>query len=67
MFKAERYAQGKWDVHLFDESGEYPVRVGHIIGGNRKYLAEKGPRNLGYFQTKGQALQAIAECEKQAS
>ena len=47
--KIEKYAFGKWDVRT---RGDYPRRVGHIVGGNRRYLAEMGPdRSLGYFET----------------
>ena len=58
--KLQRYAIGKWDVLT---TGEYPARVGHIVGGNGKYLAETGPVTLGYYPTLKAAQAAIATVE----
>lgn len=55
--KTERYAIEKWMVYT---TGDYPKRIGHIVGGNRKYLAEMGPDGtLGYFRTIRAAKEAI--------
>ncbi len=54
--KTEKYSSGKWDVLTV---APYPVRVGHIIGGNKRYLAEMGGLTLGYFNTLKQAQEAI--------
>ena len=55
-YTKEQYATGKYDV-LY--SGLYPRRIGHIVGANRTYQAERGPVNLGYFKTLKAAMQAI--------
>ena len=54
--KTERYASGKYDVITV---GEYPKRVGHIVGGRDTWLAERPYQELGYFKTLKQARQAI--------
>ena len=59
--KAEKYSTGKYDVTRTDENGQYPIRIGHIIGGYRSFLAESGPTNLGYHKTKKAAIEAIAK------
>jgi hypothetical protein len=42
-------------------AGDYPMRIGHIAGGNKRYLAEMGPDcSLGYFPTLTSAKLAIA-------
>ena len=56
QIKAERYASGKWDILTVPP---YPVRIGHIIGSNKCYLAEQGSTNLGYFKTLKEAKKAI--------
>lgn len=56
--RTERYAAGKYDVLT---CSPYPRRVGHICGGNRKYLAECGPTPLGYFESLKEARAAIAK------
>ena len=61
MMTVERYAHAKWFVYQSDQNGEYPRCVGHIIGGNQKYLGECGPHTLGYFTSKKQAVQAIEQ------
>jgi len=61
-YKTEKYASGKYDVIY---TGLYPRRIGHIVGANKTYLAERGPVNLGYFKTRKGAMQAIiAEYER---
>lgn len=59
--KTELYSPGRWDVLHTDENGQYPVRVGHIIGARKVYLAESGPTNLGYYTSKKNAVAAIAK------
>ena len=59
--KAEKYSTGKYDVMQTDENGQYPIRIGHIIGGYRSFLAESGRANLGYHKTKKAAIAAIAK------
>jgi len=59
--KAEKYSTGKWDITQTNENGEYPIRIGHIIGGYRSFLAESGPTNLGYHKTKKGAIEAIVQ------
>lgn len=54
--RREKYATGKWMVYT---KGDYPRRVGHIVGGNKKYLAEMGPETLGSFPTLVKATRAI--------
>ena len=56
--KTERYSTGKFDVLTV---GEYPRRVGHIVGARRVYLAETGPISLGYHKTMKAAVSAIKE------
>ena len=58
--KTELYSSGKWDVLQTDEQGKYPVRIGHVIGARKVYLAEAGPVNLGYYKSKKNAVEAIA-------
>ena len=54
--KTERYATGKYDVITL---GDYPRRVGHIVGGRDTWLAEVPYKDLGYFKTLKAARQAI--------
>ena len=54
--RLEKYASGKWFVYT---AGDYPKLVGHIVGGNKVYLAERGPESLGYFPTIKAAKAAI--------
>ena len=55
--KTEKYSTGKYDVLT---AGEYPRRVGHIVGAKRSWLAEAGPIVLGYYKTRMAAVDAIA-------
>ena len=59
--KCERYSTGKYMVY---STGEYPQRVGHIVGGKSAWHAESGQLDLGYFKTKKLALAAIADEEQ---
>jgi hypothetical protein len=55
--RIEKYSTGKWDVRT---RGDYPRRIGHIVGGRKRYLAEMGPESLGYFPTLKKAASAIS-------
>jgi len=59
--RTEKYAAGKYMVYT---TGEYPLRIGHIVGANRVYLAECGPLTIGYFKTRKAAMDAIAKAAK---
>ena len=61
MITLERYANARWFVYQTDQHGQYPRCIGHIVGGNQKYLVECGPHTLGYFASKTQAMQAIVQ------
>ena len=54
--KAERYAQGKYDVIT---TGDYPRRVGHITGARDTWLPEIGYQSLRYQKTLKAAVDAI--------
>lgn len=60
-YKTSRESAGRYSVHITDERGEYPQRVGYIVGGRDNWLAESGPESLGYHTTKKKALQAIID------
>jgi len=66
MIKTEIYATGKYDVIYTNDKGQYPRRIGHIVGAKRNWLAEVTLNhlrpNLGYYRTKKAALLAI-QCE----
>ena len=59
--KAEKCSTGRYDVMQTDEHGQYPIRIGYIVGGYRSFLAESGRANLGYHKTKKAAIEAIAK------
>jgi hypothetical protein len=66
MIYSEIYSTGKYDVLYANDKGQYPRRIGHIVGAKRSWLAEVTLNhltpNLGYFKTKKAALLAI-KCE----
>ena len=67
MIYTEIYATGKYDVLTANKDGSFPRRIGHIVGGKRRWQAEMTPNHfinpdLGYFNTKKAAMLAI-ECE----
>ena len=52
----EQYAYSKYSVIT---KGDYPKRIGHIVGAKRVWHAETQTKDLGYFQTRKAAQQAI--------
>lgn len=59
-YKTEEVADGQFDVRWTGGKSGYQPRIGYISGGNRQWLAEQGPLQLGYYKTKKEALAAIA-------
>ena len=57
MLKTEKQAPGKYEVYT---TGDYPRRVGFIVGAKDTWLAESGSTSLGYHKTKISALESIA-------
>ena len=57
----EKYSASKYFIYT---TGDYPVRVGHIIGARKVYLVEAGRADLGYFKSLKSALEAIAKHRK---
>jgi hypothetical protein len=55
--KTEKYSAGKFFVYT---KGDYPRRVGHVVGARSSWHAEAGAVDLGYHKTKKAAVQAIA-------
>jgi hypothetical protein len=64
-YKTTRIYAGRYDVHITDDNGEWPQRIGCITGGyggtRGVWLAESGHQALGYHKTKKAALQAIVD------
>ncbi len=64
-YKTEKQQDGMFDVLCTKDDGLYARRIGFITGGHRTWLAERGLLNLGYFNTKRLAMNAIVnEFEK---
>jgi len=62
-FYTERQAAGRFAAMASMDSGQWPRRIGFIIGGRATWLAERGAESLGYFKTRNAALAAIAALE----
>ena len=61
MFKwtTEKYSDCKYDVMASNPDGTYPRRLGHIVGAKAVWLAECGYTDLGYHNTRKDAVKAI--------
>ena len=57
----EQYAYSKYSVITkgdYPNKGDYPKRIGHIVA-KRVWQAETQTKDLGYFETRKAAQQAI--------